>query len=201
MLTFENATLPTLVGFSGGVPAVENLQRAMTALAMAAPWPTANPGGVTGDVNDATVYALAAILGELPGLPSQTKTLIAGLLAASVLRPSVMVDVKKAISDHAAALTTAVLALTLKYNGGNAAPPPPGTSVLTAIQRRNAAMTAGKFSPAGKAATDASAAAAAAASSFTWTVKPGTPWYRNWHVWAGVGGVAVAGTVAWRILR
>jgi hypothetical protein len=207
MLTFENATLPTLVGFSGGVPAVENLQRAMTALAMAAPWPTANPGGVTGEVTDATAYAVAAIIGSLPGLPSQTKTLINVAMLAAVAKPALLVEAKKLITENAAVLTTAVMALTLKYNGGNAAPPPQpaGTTLTSKLARYGAAA----MTTTSKVATGATASAAAAAAaqesglirSLFPAVPPGTPWYKNWHVWAGVGGVAVAGAVAWRVLR
>lgn len=117
------------LGDFGGAASVQALQQALTGLAMAAGWPVANPGAVTGTMTSQTVMAVSGVVAHLSGkVSSKVKTALKLALFMASQNATAMGAAKTLVSSYAAYLTPAVLALTAKYT--KASPPPPAPSPL-----------------------------------------------------------------------
>jgi hypothetical protein len=116
----------TGLGELAGVAEVQGLQQALTGLAMAAGWPAANPGAVTGSVTPQTVMAVGAVVSNLGGkIDDKIKTALQVGLALAASSTTAMGAAKNLVSQYAGYLRPAVLALTAKYTKSSAPPVPP----------------------------------------------------------------------------
>lgn len=212
MLTAQALSMPFAGGFFG-TAAVENLQRAMLALAQAANWPLANPGPIDGVVGTTTIAALGGIIQSVPDIPSNLKSILAVALAAAQFNANAKAEAIQLIETYAAQLTTAITAMVAKYGGGS--PPASGdqgsgmpTSTTLPARRivgggiiDNYLLPPGTrvASPPKTYSTTPASPGTMPTASF-WAVPPGTPWYRNWKIWAGVGGAIVAGGIVYKVV-
>lgn len=96
---------------------------------MAAGWPAADPGVISGTVTPQTVTAVASVVANLSGklISSSVKTAIQMATAAASFSTTAMSVAQSAIAQYAAYLIPAVFALTAKYTRATAPPavPPP----------------------------------------------------------------------------
>lgn len=98
---------------------VENLQRALTNLAVATGRPASNPGPITGEVTDATMTALASSIGLLTeSLPAEVYLPLQGAFAFGATSATA----KKIVGQYATQLTVAcnTAAVKFKNNTGSA---------------------------------------------------------------------------------
>lgn len=114
-------------GDFGGSAQVEQLQRSLQGLAMAAGWPAVNPGTITGSVTPQTVMAVSQVIANLGGkVSSKVKTALQIGLAVASTNASAMAAAKKLVEQYAGYVNPGVVALTAKYTlASKPAPPPP----------------------------------------------------------------------------
>lgn len=111
-----------------GSPSVEQLQRALTNLAIATNRPAINPGVVSGVVDDNTMVAVNAALGILTEeLPSWLYL----ALQTAMIAGSTTTAAKKAVEQYAAQLTIAANTAAVKFK--TTMPPAPPVPVSSSI--------------------------------------------------------------------
>jgi hypothetical protein len=119
-------------GDFAGTAQVEQLQRSLQGLAMAAGWPAVNPGAVTGDVTPQTVMAVSQVVSHLGGkVSSKVKTALQIGLAVASTNTSAMAAAKNLVQQYAGFITPGVVALTAKYTGSALPPAPPPPPSIT----------------------------------------------------------------------
>jgi len=115
MISRPTALPPQLMGpmgSLGGKAEVENLQHALTNLAIATQRPQINPGPVTGVINDATMTAVSAGLGLLS---EQLPTWAYLALQAAMIAGIQTTAAKDAVASAATQLTVAANTAAVKY--------------------------------------------------------------------------------------
>lgn len=190
--------MPTLVGAFFGTAAVENLQKALTALAQAANWPVANPGPVTGEVNAPTIAAVGGTIASIPDIPSPVKSAVLAAAVGAAFNASMKAEAIKLIESYATQLTAGVTAMIAKYGGGKA----PATPTINPMLHINPILVQATSASAGLYTKDPTTGQLVPTTkSFAWNPPAGTPWYKHLKVWAAIGGIAAAGGVAYYAFR
>lgn len=187
--TIQSHTFAGSYGFAGSA-AVENLQRALTALAQAAGWPAANPGPVDGIVGPRTLSALIAVVTNINEIPSQVKYLLAPALAIALTNDRAQAEAKRLVEQYAAELTAAVTAAIARYAGSSQPANQPAASPTGPSKTKQMALLPGVMSPGSMLAPTTSAGLMPG----SYLVAPGTakPFYKNWKTYAIAGGIAAA---------
>lgn len=190
MLTasIQSHTLAGNYGFHGSA-AVENLQRALTALAQAAGWPAANPQGVDGIVGPRTISAIIAVVANISEIPSSVRYLLAPALAIALTNDRAQAEATRLIEQYAAELTVAVTAAIARYAGSSqpanqpSASPTGGTKTKAAYAALPGLFTTSQLAP-------ASSAGSGVPSYLTAQTGSSKPFYKKWQTYAIGGGVA-----------
>jgi lysozyme family protein len=197
MLTasIQSHTFAGSYGFHGSA-AVENLQRALTALAQAAGWPAANPGGVDGIVGPRTISAIIAVVANIPEIPSSVKYLLAPALAIALTNDRAQAEAKTLIEQYAAELTAATTAAIARYAGSSQPSSQPTSSPTgPASTKTGRAILPGLFTT-GMLAPASSASSQGAPSYLTFPSQE-KPFYKNWKTYAIGGGALAALGLGW----
>lgn len=198
MLTasIQSHTLAGAYGFSGSA-AVENLQRALTALAQAAGWPAANPQGVDGIVGPRTISAIVAVVANIPEIPSSVKYLLAPALAIALTNDRAQAEATRLVEQYAAELTGAVTAAIARYAGSSQPANQPATSPTGGLKTKAAyAALPGLFTTS-QLAPASSASSGGVASYLTAQTGSSKPFYKKWQTYAIAGGAAAALGIGW----